>query len=86
MPALIYDSRKITKEPSSCASVNHVLKSGAGELFSDSESFTSGLVKILDNYTEYSSNARVYAKLFSGEVVGAKTEQLLEMMVSKQEL
>lgn len=86
MPALVYDSRKITKEPSSCASVNHVLKSGAGELFSDSESFISGLVKILDNYFEYSSKARVYAKLFSGEVVGAKTEQLLERMVSKQEL
>ncbi len=82
MPALVYDSRKITKEPSSCASVNHVLKSGAGELFSDSESFTSAIIKILANYIEYSRKARIYAKLFSEEVVGLKTERLLESMAS----
>ena len=86
MPALVYDSRKIIKEPSSCASANHVLKSGAGDLFSDSESFTSALTKIIANYSEYSGKARIYAKLFSREAVGVKTERLLESMASKQEL
>lgn len=83
MPALVYDSRKLIKEPSSCASVNHVLKSGAGELFSDSGSFITGLVKIFGNYHEYSSNAKSYAKLFSKEVIGVKTERLLESLLSK---
>jgi glycosyltransferase involved in cell wall biosynthesis len=83
MPALVYDSRKIIKEPSGCASANHVLKSGAGELFTDSGSFTSAIVKILDNYSEYSGKARIYAKIFSREVVGLKTERLLESMASE---
>ena len=86
MPALVYDSRKILNEQSSCAAVNHVLKSGAGELFSDSVSFIAALIKILTNYSEYSSKARIYAKLFSREVVGVKTERLLESMGSKQKL
>lgn len=83
MPALVYDSRKIIKEPSSCASANHVLKSGAGELFSDSNSFIAALGKILANYRDYSRKAKIYSELFTGEVVGVQTERLLESMASK---
>ena len=80
MPGLVYDSRKIIKEPSSCASVNHVLKSKAGDLYSDSESFITALITILDNYQDYSIKAHNYAKLFSSEVIGWETEKLLESM------
>lgn len=86
MPAIVYDSRQIINDPSSCASVNHVLKSGAGELFYDSESFKAAIIKTLDNYSKYSSKASIYAKLYSSEAVGRKTETLLEDMLYKQKI
>ena len=82
LPALVYDSRIITKEISSSASVNHVIKSGAGELYYDSESFVTSLNKIIGNYEKYSVCARSYAKLFSKEIVGIKTKELLTALTS----
>lgn len=82
LPALVYDSRIITKDISSSASANHVIKSGAGELYTDSKSFITSLNKIIANYENYTINARTYAELFSKEVLGMKTRELITTLVS----
>lgn len=84
MPGLVYDSRKIIKEISNCASVNHVLKSKAGILYFDSQSFITAINTIVNNYHEYSIKALNYAKLFSNEIIGRETEELLVSMTFHQ--
>ena len=82
MPALVFDSREIVGDPSSTASVNHVLKSGAGEIYDDSETFISSLKKMTHNYMDYPTKAEMYADNFSSQVVGKKTEEMIRNAVS----
>lgn len=81
MPALVYDSRKTVEDFSKSASANHILKSGAGELYDNPESFFDSLLKISKRYEEYSTKAKVYAKKFSMENLGKKTEDLIKNTV-----
>lgn len=83
MPALVYDSRLNVNDLSSAASVNHILKSGAGELFSDSESLKRGLEKIIENYQKYSVSAKVYSLRFTCEIIGEKTYELMVNLIKK---
>ncbi len=85
MPALVYDARELIPEASSCAAVNHIIKSNAGELFTDASSFSKGLKSILDNYSEYSKNAIQYAKKYSSDAIGKKTYHLLSQLIGKTE-
>lgn len=78
MPAVVYDSSDVVGDPSKSAASNHVIKSGAGKLFKDSESFTKSIVDVMNDYGEYSARARKYALRYSSKVVGPKTESLLE--------
>ena len=77
MPALAFNSALTTDEVASAASANHINKSGGGRLFEDSESFLSALKDILDHYHEFSQNAYNYSKRFSKEMIGYKTDRLL---------
>ena len=77
MPALAFNSTLVTDELANAASANHIIKSGGGRLFEDSESFLSSLDDILDHYLEFSQNAYNYSKRFSKEMIGYKTDQLI---------
>lgn len=79
MPAIAFENvEKIGKANS--ASANHVIKSGAGELYRNSDSFINSLNKIIKDYIEYSKRARLYASQFTGSSLGFKTEKLLESL------
>ncbi|MGC8558998.1 MAG: glycosyltransferase family 4 protein, partial [Nitrososphaeria archaeon] len=78
MPAVVYDSRKVVNYISSAAAANHVIKSGAGKLYKDPDSFIESIKDVLNNYSEYSLKARQYALNFSRKVVGSKTEELIK--------
>lgn len=78
MPAVAYDSRDTVDDLSKSAATNHVIKSGAGKLFRDSESFLNSIVEVINNYDEYSARAGKYALRYSSKVIGSKTENLLE--------
>jgi glycosyltransferase involved in cell wall biosynthesis len=80
MPAVVYDSRDFVNNISSCAAVNHVIKSGAGKLYKDSKSFLESILAVVNNYPEYSIKARKYSLNFSSKVVGPKTEKLIEKL------
>ena len=80
MPAVVYDSRSVVNDLSSSASANHVIKSGAGMLFNDAESFRDSIAEVLYNYVEYSAKAREYALRYSPQVTGPKTMKLLETL------
>lgn len=82
MPALVFDSREFVGDPSSSAAVNHVVKSGAGEIYNDTETFILSLKKIIGNYFDYSNKAKMYASNFSSQVVGKKTEEMIRNAVS----
>jgi glycosyltransferase involved in cell wall biosynthesis len=84
MPAVVYDAYAITRNLSSSASANHVLKSGAGLLYLDSKSFVESLKNVVENYSLFSSKARSYAIIFSGKLTGLKTENLLERMANEK--
>lgn len=82
MPAIVYDSRPMVDSVSQCASVNHVIKSNAGLLFSDFTDLSSAIRTVLDNYEVYSKNAIEYSKNFSPQITGKKTLDLIENMVN----
>jgi len=82
MPAVVFDSREFTGDPSKSASVNHVLKSGAGEIYKDAETFILAINKVMLNYKDYSNKAKSYASNFSSQVLGKKTEDLIINAVS----
>lgn len=81
MPALAFDSCIVTDEVSSAAAANHVIKSGGGKLYQDSESFLFSLNDVIDHYEEYSEKASKYSRKFSKEVVGYKTERLINELI-----
>ena len=83
MPALVFDSRILIKEASACASVNHILKSEAGTIYKDSDSFINGIREILKNYTIYSKNAIIYSRSFSYNTAGDKTYLLIKKLINK---
>lgn len=83
MPAIVYDARLDTRDLSQCASVNHVLKSRAGELFFDSMSFKDALFRVVKNYKNYSEKAINYSTLYLEGRVGKMTEDLLSYTINK---
>lgn len=86
MPAVVFDSREFTGDPSSSASSNHVVKSGAGEIYKDAETFVLSLRKIIKNYMDYSTRAKKYAGNFSSHVLGKRTEDLILGAVSNKQI
>jgi glycosyltransferase involved in cell wall biosynthesis len=82
MPAVVFDSREFVGDTSKSASVNHVLKSGAGEIYKDAETFILSLKNVMQNYMNYSIKAIKYASNFSSHVLGKKTEGLILSAVS----
>ena len=82
MPAVAFDSREFGDDSSNSASVNHILKSGAGEIYKDAETFILSLKKIIENYLYYSNKAKMYASNFSSQVLGKKNEDLILNAVS----
>lgn len=79
MPALVYDSRIVTKELSQSASVLHIMKSnGGGELYSTTNSFINQLKKIVNNYENYSKKAFEYSLLFKEELSGSLTVDIIK--------
>ena len=81
MPALAFDSKIVTGEVSSAAAANHIIKSGGGKLYHDSESFLLSLNDIIDHYEELSENAFKYSGRYSKEIVGYKTEHLINELI-----
>lgn len=77
MPVLGFDSRSIVGDSSQAASVNHILNSRGGELFTDNPTFAESLRKIISDYSGYSFRAKAYAQKFRSEVLGQKSEELL---------
>ena len=80
MPAIVFDCRSVVNDLSSSASVNHVIKSGAGKLFNDAKSFGDSIAEVIYNYDEYSAKAREYALRYSSQVTGPKTVKLFEKL------
>ena len=79
MPAVANDAGEAIGTANN-ASANHVIKSGAGELYTNPESFINSLNKVINDYEEYSKRARMYAAQFTGSSLGVKTEKLLESL------
>ena len=79
MPAVAYDAGE-TIGTANSASANHVIKSGAGELYRNPESFINSLNKVINDYKEYSTRGISYAAQFTGSSLGVKTEKLLESL------
>lgn len=78
LPIVAYDARRDVADGSQAACANHVVKSGAGELFTDARGFVNGLGRVLSRYDEYSRNARQYALRFSPDSVGEKVYRLIQ--------
>ncbi len=83
MPALVYDARKMGREQSQFAAVNHLLNSKGGELYDSPASFVNSLEKILRNYQEFSDKARLYAQRYRSDVIGKKTEILISELIQR---
>lgn len=85
MPSLVFDSRTVVNDASMSASVNHVIKSGGGRLYTDPESFYSSILDILDHYGDLSRRAHDYSMKFKPENIGKKLVTLIDEILESEE-
>lgn len=84
LPALVYDSTMEINDFSARASVNHVIKSGAGELFITESDIVEAINKIKSNYGNYSCKGKKYAEMYSYKAVSKSIFEIFQKLTSSK--